>query len=311
MKTLVLAIALAAPAAPSGDPPAQGVEPPSYRAGEAPPRLAAGVQAADSAIAALQQRLSTRLMQELKQGGPARAVAVCRDEAPALTAETARAEGVRIGRTSHRLRNPGNEAPPWAARLVAAAGGRKAASVEPAVVDLGERVGVLRPIAMAAPCLQCHGPAGSVSPETTAFLKTAYPDDRAVGFQEGDLRGFFWAEAPVQRPPSEPAAVSSPGPSGDSARSTGERLLGEAYPRCTMCHSVAGKGNPKGPKLDGVGSRLSRDEIKAWIRTPREMAKKRGSTLKPAMAPYPEFSDEELEALVTYLASLEAKRPTR
>jgi hypothetical protein len=34
------------------------------------------------------------------------------------------------------------------------------------------------------------------------------------------------------------------------------------------------------------------------------MAKRRGTTLKPAMVPYPEFSDDELDALVAYLASL-------
>jgi hypothetical protein len=31
-----------------------------------------------------------------------------------------------------------------------------------------------------------------------AYLETAYPDDRAIGFEEGDLRGFAWAEAPLQ-----------------------------------------------------------------------------------------------------------------
>jgi cytochrome c1 len=71
-----------------------------------------------------------------------------------------------------------------------------------------------------------------------------------------------------------------------------------------VCHSVAGKGNPLGP-LDGVGERLTRAEIRAWIRTPAEMARKRATIRKPAMVPYPEFSDEELDALVAYLASLE------
>jgi mono/diheme cytochrome c family protein len=178
-------------------------------------------------------------------------------------------------------------------------------------VDLGDRVGVLRPIATAAPCLQCHGPSDSVSPETAAFLSTAYPGDRAVGFAEGDLRGFFWAEAPLARPAGPPAAAAPPAPADRKARKEGERLLGEANPRCTMCHFVDGKGNRSGsgPQLDGVGTRLSRDEIASWIRTPREMALRRGSTRKPAMVPYPEFSDEELDALVAYLVSLEAKPP--
>jgi cytochrome c1 len=72
-----------------------------------------------------------------------------------------------------------------------------------------------------------------------------------------------------------------------------------------VCHRAAGGGRPQETPLDGVGRRPSRDEIKAWIRSPAEMAKKRGTTpRKTAMLPCPEFSDEELDALVAYLASL-------
>ncbi len=280
---------------------AQSREEPSYRIDQVPARLAASVGIADEAIRALQQRLSARLQEEMRKGGPVRALGVCRDEAQALTAETARVQGIQVGRASHRLRNPGNVAPPWAARFVEAGAGKKAASVQAVVVDLGDRVGVLRPLPTALPCTQCHGRAERMSPDVRDFLATSYPQDRATGFEEGDLRGFIWAEAPVG-----PTPASSEAPSRQAAAGSerGKELLGEANPRCTVCHSVEGKGNPQGLPLDGVGQRLSRDEIKAWIRTPVEMAKKRGTTRKPAMLPYPEFSDEELDAMVAYLASL-------
>jgi len=303
MRQFVFAFALAAQVATPGSEAAQRGEEPSYRLGQTPARLAASVEIADVAIRALQQRLSARLQEELQKGGPSRAVAVCRDEAQALTAETARAQGIRIGRSSHLLRNPGNTAPAWAERFVEAGAGRKAASVEALVVDLGDRVGVLRPIPTAAACTRCHGRAEDLSPDVRALLQTAYPQDRATGFEEGDLRGFIWAEAPANPVASSPKASPEQGV-GDPA--LGRELFGEANPRCTVCHSVAGKGNSQGTLLDGVGQRLSRDEIRAWIRTPAEMAKKRGSTRKPAMLPYPEFSDEELDALVAYLASLGA-----
>jgi mono/diheme cytochrome c family protein len=143
-----------------------------------------------------------------------------------------------------------------------------------------------------------------LSPEVEAFLRTAYPDDRAVGFDEGDVRGFIWAEAPRQA-----ATTPSQAPPGQDVGdlAAGAQLFGEANPRCTVCHSAAGKGNPQGPPLDGVGSRLNREEIKAWIRSPAEMAKKHGKTRKPAMVPYPEFSDEELQALAAYVAGLEPR----
>jgi mono/diheme cytochrome c family protein len=257
-----------------------------------------GAEDAEAAIAALQKRLSARLLEELERGGPAAAVAVCRDEAQALTAETARAQGIRVGRTSHRLRNAGNAAPAWAEAHLAASAGRAAAEVAPLVVDLGDRAGVLRPIPTAPACLQCHGPRESLAPGVAAFLASAYPDDRAVGFAAGELRGFFWAEAP------KTAATDAP-----EAKPAGAQLLAEANPRCTICHTIAGKGNPQGP-LDRVGARYTRDEIKAWIRTPAEMAKKHGRARKPAMVAFPEFSDEELDAIAAYLASLtpEAER---
>jgi mono/diheme cytochrome c family protein len=34
--------------------------------------------------------------------------------------------------------------------------------------------------------------------------------------------------------------------------------------KCSLCHSIAGKGNAKG-SLDGVGTKLSADEIRSWI----------------------------------------------
>lgn len=113
---------------------------------------------------------------------------------------------------------------------------------------------------------------------------------------------LWLAAGVVQAPPegSAPPATSAPPAAGVP---TGAQLIAEANPRCGLCHTIAGKGNPKGP-LDGVGSRRSREEIKSWIRTPVEMAKKHGKTRKPPMVPYPEFSDEELDALATYLAEL-------
>ena len=37
-----------------------------------------------------------------------------------------------------------------------------------------------------------------------------------------------------------------------------------AESKCSMCHSIDGKGNAKGA-LDEVGSKLSAADIKAWI----------------------------------------------
>ena len=86
----------------------------------------------------------------------------------------------------------------------------------------------------------------------------------------------------------------------------GKKVYAEAKPMpCKACHAVAGAGNAKGP-LDGVGSKLTADEIKAWLRTPKEMTAKAKAERKPPMPAYPpeKLSDEDLDALTAYLLSL-------
>jgi hypothetical protein len=108
--------------------------------------------------------------------------------------------GVVVGRTSARLRNPRNAPPAWARGQVAATDGRKAADVPAAAFDLGDRVGLLRPIEVRRRCLHCHAPRQALAEGTRAWLERAYPEDRAVGYAPGDLRGYWWAEAPKADP---------------------------------------------------------------------------------------------------------------
>ena len=52
--------------------------------------------------------------------------------------------------------------------------------------------------------------------------------------------------------------------------------------KCQLCHAIAGKGSKTNP-LDGVGAKLSADDIKQWITHPVEAAAKAKSTKKPPM----------------------------
>jgi hypothetical protein len=143
-----------------------------------------------------QQEMAATLMGELKaeleSGGPAGAVGVCRDLAPMIAEHVATEHGLAIGRTSHRLRNPKNVAPVWALPSVEGATGVRAMFVGP-----GGELGVLSPIELVAPCLACHGPEEALAEDVKAALAGSYPDDRATGFSEGDLRGWFWVEVPA------------------------------------------------------------------------------------------------------------------
>ena len=74
--------------------------------------------------------------------------------------------------------------------------------------------------------------------------------------------------------------------------------------KCSICHSVAGKGGKSSP-LDGVGTKLTAADIKAWIVTPVEAATKAKSTKKPPMpAKYGKLPAADIDAMVAYMQSL-------
>ena len=47
----------------------------------------------------------------------------------------------------------------------------------------------MKAIPPGAVCLKCHGT--DLSPEVTAKMTELYPQDKATGYKEGDLRGAF------------------------------------------------------------------------------------------------------------------------
>ncbi len=75
------------------------------------------------------------------------------------------------------------------------------------------------------------------------------------------------------------------------------RILFQAL-RCPDCHALSGKGNRR-PSLDGIGGRLSEEEMRTWILAPREMDPE---VVKPD---YSYLSRGQVDLLVRYLKSLE------
>ena len=84
----------------------------------------------------------------------------------------------------------------------------------------------------------------------------------------------------------------------------GMKVFGEQ--KCSMCHSIAGKGNPKGV-LNDVGARLSEAEIREWLSDPDGMRKKHNAERKPLMKSYKTLSKDDLDGLVAYLQTLKTK----
>ena len=74
--------------------------------------------------------------------------------------------------------------------------------------------------------------------------------------------------------------------------------------KCQVCHSIAGKGGKASP-LDGVGGKLSADEIRHWIVDPMDAAAKAKSTKKPPMQnKYGKLPAADIDGLVAYMQSL-------
>ena len=144
---------------------------------------------ATAAKDALAKALLSRVRAVVETEGLAAAVNVCAAEAEVIAQRVAADHKVAIGRTSFRLRNPGNVAPAWATSHVDGRTG------EPAFVDLGGgKLGALYPIRLAKLCEGCHGDPATFAPDLRNALASFYPNDSATGFSEGDLRGWFWVE---------------------------------------------------------------------------------------------------------------------
>ncbi len=153
------------------------------------------LEAADEARAALFGALLTELTTAISEDGPAHAIDVCKDDAPAIAERVSAQRGVRIGRTSWKLRNPANTPPVWADLAL------DAKPTDPVhFADRSGRLGTLAPIRLAGACVQCHGSPDDLAPGVSERLADLYPDDRATGFAEGDLRGWFWVEVAAPAP---------------------------------------------------------------------------------------------------------------
>jgi hypothetical protein len=150
-------------------------------------------------------KLSGALGEAMAKGGPATALSVCREKAPQITKEVAAAHGVTLRRATHKPRNPKNavdEIEKAALEAFMAALAKKEAPKAQVITNADGSRAFLAPIVLGNPlCLQCHGtPNQDIAPETLAAIQKLYPDDKAIGFKLGDLRGLWRITFPAKDP---------------------------------------------------------------------------------------------------------------
>lgn len=149
---------------------------------------------------AFHHRLGTALREHKKDGAVAMAH-FCVDSAEALT-ETFNRElesGITLRRVSLKNRNPANAADgDEVAILEALELLSKANAYLPAqIVQINDKgdYKYYRPITLSkSDCLACHGRPEGMKEEMRSLFKENYPNDKALCYNQGDLRGAFVVE---------------------------------------------------------------------------------------------------------------------
>lgn len=154
---------------------------------------------ADSKMAmkALGGQLKKELKAAMKAEGPVAALAVCNEKAPQIAASVSAEKGLQVSRVSLKNRNPDNAANEWQTAVLNDFETRKAAGESAdklfhaeVVEDHGQKqFRFMKAISTGKVCLTCHGE--TIGTDITAKLNELYPEDKATGFKEGDLRGAF------------------------------------------------------------------------------------------------------------------------
>ncbi|MCW8849994.1 MAG: DUF3365 domain-containing protein [Melioribacteraceae bacterium] len=143
--------------------------------------------------------LKTVLVKNMQEGGPLKAINVCSDTAADMTQIYSEKNNVIVKRASFKNRNENNK-PDWFEEKAIAHfsdllnSGQLSADaslIENVKIDDINFVKFAKPILVEAPCLNCHGSEAQISENVNEVLKAKYPEDKAIGYAIGDLRGVI------------------------------------------------------------------------------------------------------------------------
>ena len=158
------------------------------------------IEKGNLASGTLTKSLGTQLKAAMSTGGPESAIHVCSQVAGPITKSiNAELKGITVSRTSLRVKNPKNAPDEVDLRILndwqkLSDAGEKLPANEVIRVDSGT-AHFYKPIMVQAICLKCHGKTETLAPKLITLLDEKFPEDKARGFSEGDLRGVFRVEA--------------------------------------------------------------------------------------------------------------------
>jgi len=164
-------------------------------------------QAQDSDMLSQSRAISLGMLKELGQklqsamadGGAVNAIGVCNTQAPDIAGRVSSQNQVTLSRVGTRARNPVMGVPnDWQAKALAQFDTGLAHGDKPADMEFSQTITkadgskefhFAKPIVLQPMCVACHGGPEQISPEVKSKLSELYPNDKAVNYQPGQLRG--------------------------------------------------------------------------------------------------------------------------
>lgn len=164
--------------------------------------MAAGAREAATSLAS---GLGAELKAAIAAQGADGAIGVCKVRAPEMAAALSQQHGMEITRVSPRNRNPAGVPDAWEANAQSQLERRLAAGEKPESLDTWEVVSTAtgkqfryaKALSTQPMCLLCHGSAADIPEGVKARLAADYPQDKAIGYQVGMLRGIVSVKRPL------------------------------------------------------------------------------------------------------------------
>jgi Protein of unknown function (DUF3365) len=138
--------------------------------------------------------LSSELGKAIQEGGVAKAVKTCNIAAYPLVDSLSKVHNTTIRRTSLKIRNPKNKPSHEESKVLNSyeKAFQSREKLKPKVVEVNGMVSFYAPIIAKPLCLNCHGKVGeTLKKEDNVLIKTLYPQDQAIGYEAGNLRGIW------------------------------------------------------------------------------------------------------------------------
>ena len=151
----------------------------------------------DSIAIETQNVLLQNVAEAIQKGGTDYAVEFCNVNALQITDSVAQKYKTYIQRLSNKNRNPANVISSQMDSLA----WQKIKSDKTDFVTQDEKgeVYYYKPILLAMPtCVKCHGGKEDISRSTQKLIAEKYPNDKAIGYKIGDLRGMWKVQLKVE-----------------------------------------------------------------------------------------------------------------